>query len=69
MDARFGGHPWLNAKLVQLRRLAESDVGMMMKEVTFSSRKMTSRLVTREEIAFGVDETESLMPSYLRKKE
>ena len=22
MDARFGGHPWLNAKLVQLRRLA-----------------------------------------------
>jgi hypothetical protein len=33
MDARFGAHPWLNAKLVQLRRLAAEDLEMMMKEV------------------------------------
>jgi Ca-activated chloride channel family protein len=68
MDARFGAHPWLNAKLVQLRQLAANDLEMMMKEVVFASAKMSRRLVAREEMAFGIDETDSPMPSYLRKK-
>ncbi len=68
MDARFGPHPWLNAKLVQLRRLAAEDLEMMMKEVVFASAKMSRRPVAREKMAFGVDETDSPMPSYLRKK-
>jgi Ca-activated chloride channel family protein len=68
MDARFGAHPWLNAKLVQLRRLAAEDMEMMMKEVVFASAKMSRRLVAKEEMAFSADETNSPMPSFLRKK-
>jgi len=68
MDARFGAHPWLNAKLVQLRRLAADDLEMMMKEVVFASAKMSRRLVAKEEMAFCADETNSPMPSFLRKK-
>ena len=68
MDVRFGAHPWLNAKLVQLRRLAASDREMMMKEVVFASAKMSRRLVAKEEMAFCADETNSPMPSFLRKK-
>jgi Ca-activated chloride channel family protein len=68
MDVRFGAHPWLNAKLVQLRRLAASDMEMMMKEVVFASARMSRRLVAKEEMAFCADETNSQMPSFLRKK-
>jgi hypothetical protein len=41
---------------------------MMMKEVVFASAKMSRRLVAKEEMAFSADETNSPMPSFLRKK-
>jgi hypothetical protein len=64
MDVRFGAHPWLNAKLVQLHRLAASDMEMMMKDVVFASAKMLRRLMAKEEAAYSTDETDSPMPSF-----
>jgi Ca-activated chloride channel family protein len=68
LEKRFGQHPWLQAKLARLRELADRDPEMMSKEVFFNSAKMSRRLVARQEVAFSVDETESVMPAFLRKK-
>ena len=68
LERRFGQHPWLKAKLGRLRELADRDPEMMSKEVLFSSRKMSRRLVAREEIVFSMDETSFEMPAFLRKK-
>lgn len=69
MDARFGEHPWLKAKMEVLHRLAEEDMEMMMKEAHFSASRSMQRLVSRSEILFCKDETENAeMPSFLRKK-
>jgi len=68
LERRFGQHPWLNDKLRRLRQLAEDDVEMMSKEVRFSERKMSRRLNANFEMAYSMDETNSTMPSFLRKK-
>jgi Ca-activated chloride channel family protein len=69
MEQRFGEHAWLKAKMAQLHRLAEVDMDMMMKEASFSSMKMSSRLASKSETLYMGDETESFMPAFLRKKE
>jgi len=69
MEERFGGHAWLKAKLEQLHRLAEEDMEMMIKEVSFSAQRMSNRLASKQEMSYMADETESNMPSFLRKKE
>jgi Ca-activated chloride channel family protein len=71
LEKRFGQHPWLNAKIEQLRQLADQDSEMMAKEVRYSMMRMSRRLVSKEEMAYAGDEThisESVMPSFLRKK-
>ena len=71
LEKRFGHHPWLNAKIEQLRQLADQDSEMMAKEVRYSMMRMSRRLASKEEMAFESDEThisESVMPSFLRKK-
>ena len=68
LERRFGQYPWLKAKLGRLRELADRDPEMMSKEVRFKSRKMSKRLVAREESVFSVDETSFEMPAFLRKK-
>ena len=69
MQERFGGHAWLKAKMDQLHRLAEEDMEMMIKEVSFSAYRMSNRLVSKQEVLYMSDETESDIPSFLRKKE
>ena len=69
MEERFGGHAWLSAKMEQLSRLAEDDMEMMIKEVSFSAQRMSNRLASKQETSYMADETESNMPSFLRKKE
>ena len=69
MDARFGDHPWLKAKMAQLHRLSEQDMEMMMKEASFSSMRMSRRLASKSEMMYSMDESESDMPAFLRKKE
>ena len=68
LEQQFGEHPWLHAKLAQMRRLAESDMEMMAKEVSYSSARMSS-LAFKSEIRYAADETESEMPAFLRRKE
>ena len=71
LEKRFGQHPWLKAKIEQLRQLADQDSEMMAKEVQYSMMRMSRRLVSKEEMAYDGDEThvsESVMPSFLRKK-
>jgi Ca-activated chloride channel homolog len=71
LEKRFGHHPWLSAKIEQLRQLADEDSEMMAKEVRYSMVRMSRRLVSKEEMAYAGDETdisESVMPSFLRKK-
>lgn len=71
LEKRFGHHPWLSAKIKQLRQLADQDSEMMAKEVRYSMMRMSRRLVSKEEMAYAGDEThvsESVMPSFLRKK-
>lgn len=71
LGKRFGHHPWLKAKIEQLRQLADQDSEMMAKEVQYSMMRMSRRLVSKEEMAYDGDEThvsESIVPSYLRKK-
>jgi Ca-activated chloride channel family protein len=71
LEKRFGQHPWLKAKIEQLRQLADEDSEMMAKEVRYSMMRMSRRLVSKEEMAYEGDEThvsESIMPSFLRKK-
>ena len=68
LEERFGHHPWLSAKMAQLRRLAEEDVMVMAKEASYSAMRMSRRLTSVNEMRFVADETENTMPSYLRKK-
>jgi Ca-activated chloride channel family protein len=68
LEKRFGQHPWLQAKLTRLRKLADRDPEMMSKEVRFSSRKMSKRLVAFDDVPFNGDETNSAMAPFLRKK-
>jgi Ca-activated chloride channel family protein len=71
LEKRFGHHPWLSAKIEQLRQLADEDGQMLAKEVSYSMMRMSRRLVSKEEMAYAGDEThisESVMPSFLRKK-
>ena len=68
LEKRFGQHPWLQAKLTRLSELADRDPEMMSKEARFSSRKMSRRLVANQEVAFSADETNAVMPAFLRKK-
>ena len=42
---------------------------VMTKEVSFSAYRMSNRLVSKQEMSYMADETESNMPSFLRKKE
>jgi hypothetical protein len=41
----------------------------MTKEVSFSAYRMSNRLVSKQEMRYMSDETESIMPPFLRKKE
>lgn len=68
LTQRFQQHPWLQAKLARLRELAERDPEMMSKEARFSSRRMSSRLAAHADLAFCADETNSVMPAFLRTK-
>ena len=71
LQKRFGQHPWLSAKIAQLRHLADEDTMLMAKEVRYSMMRMSSRLASKSEMAYSDDEThlsESVMPSFLRKK-
>lgn len=71
LQKRFGQHPWLSAKIAQLRHLADEDTVLMAKEVRYSMMRMSSRLASKSEMAYADDEThvsESIMPSFLRKK-
>lgn len=69
MQTRFGQHPWLMAKLSQIRRLAEEDMEMMTKEVSYSAMRMSRSLASKSEVMFCMDETESAVPAFLRRKE
>jgi hypothetical protein len=42
---------------------------MMIKEVSYSAMRMSKSLASRSEVMFCMDETESNMPAFLRKKE
>lgn len=68
LERRFGHHPWLAEKIEQLRRLAEQDMVMMEKEVSYSVLRMSKRSVALQEMRFGKDETDAVMPAYLRRK-
>jgi hypothetical protein len=69
LEAEFGKNTWLMAKIEQLRRLTEEDMEMMSKEVQYSAYRMSSRLASKCEAAFCMDETNLEIPSFLRKKE
>jgi Ca-activated chloride channel family protein len=69
MEERFGHHPWLKAKLEQMRHLAQEDMQMMLKEVSYSALRMSKRLASRSEIKFGISETNAEMPAFLRRKD
>lgn len=68
LEAEFGKNKWLMAKIEQLRRLTEEDLEMMSKEVRYSAYRMSSRLTSKSETAFCMDETNLDIPSFLRKK-
>lgn len=71
LEKRFGHHPWLSAKIEQLRELANQDTELMAKEVQYSMMRMSRRLTAKDEFAYEGDETHisaSIMPSFLRKK-
>lgn len=68
LEKRFGHHPWLADKLVNLRDLAERDAEMMAKEVHFSSVKLSQRLVAHMDLDYSQDETNAEIPAFLRKK-
>jgi len=69
MEERFGHHPWLKAKMEQMRHLADEDMMMMVKEASFSAMRMSKSLASKSEILYSIDQTESEMPAFLRKKE
>ncbi len=65
----FDGHPWLKAKLAQLRELMKRDSAMASKEMMFNSVKMSRRLTPAAEASFSLDETNSTeVPAFLRRK-
>ncbi len=71
MEKRFGNNPSLNAKIEQLRRIADEYTEMMAKEVRYAMMRMSRSLVSKDEIAYEGDEThvsESVMPSFMRNK-
>lgn len=68
LEKRFAQHPWLQDKLQRLRQLAERDPEMMSKEVRFSAMHMSNRLSAKSEVRYSVDETDAVIPAYLRKK-
>jgi Ca-activated chloride channel family protein len=68
LETRFAQHPWLQDKLQRLRELADRDPEMMSKEVRFSAMRMSSRLSSKEEARYSADETELVIPAFLRKK-
>jgi len=69
LEARFGQHPWLKAKIEQLRELAREDTVMMAKEVRYSMARMSRRLVSIDDMQYSADETEAThVPAFLRKK-
>jgi Ca-activated chloride channel family protein len=68
LQTRFGMHPWLQEKLQHLRELAERDPEMMVKEVRFSAMRMSTRLSAKSEARYSSDETDVVMPAFLRKK-
>jgi Ca-activated chloride channel family protein len=68
LELRFAQHPWLQDKLKRLHELAERDPEMMSKEVRFSAMRMSSRLSTKSEARYSLDETEFAVPAFLRKK-
>lgn len=51
LEKRFGQYPWLNAKIEQLRDLADQDTDMVGKDVRLSMMRMSGRLVSKEEMA------------------
>lgn len=69
LEAEFGRNEWLKAKIIQMRNMIDEDVMMMMKEAHYSAMKMSSRLASKQEMAYSMDETELEMPRFLRKKE
>lgn len=68
LEHRFGQHPWLSGKLARLRELAERDPEMLSKEVRFNTERMSKRLTERSELRFSLDQTDTEMPAFLRKK-
>jgi len=68
LEAGYAQHPWLQDKLQRLRELAERDPEMMSKEVRFSAMRMSSRLSAKSEARYSADETELVIPAFLRKK-
>ena len=69
LEEEFGSNEWLKAKIAQLRRMTEEDMEMMSKEMQYTAYRMSSRLASKSEVAFCMDETNADMPSFLRKKE
>ncbi len=51
-----------------LRELAARDPEMMRKEVRFSAMRMSGRLSAKSEVRYSVDETDMVIPAFLRKK-
>jgi hypothetical protein len=68
-EEEFSHNSWLMAKIGQLQRLVEMDMEMVSKEVMYSSSRMSRRLASKNEMAFFVDETNTDIPAFLRKKE
>lgn len=69
MAAGAIGHPWLEAKVQQLRRLVQRDAVMAQKELYYSRARFSSRLSTDEVVHRYADEThEGVIPAFLRKK-
>jgi hypothetical protein len=69
LEEEFGNNEWLKAKIAQLRLMTEEDMEMMSKEMQYTAYRMSSRLASKSEVAFSMDETNLNMPSFLRKKE
>lgn len=68
LEREFGGNPWLQAKIEQLRELTDRDLIMMSKEAHYSSERLAHRITSKDEMAFVTDETHSEIPAFLRKK-
>jgi Ca-activated chloride channel family protein len=68
-EIQVADHPWLAAKLEQLRSLTERDQVMAAKEMSYNSMRMRSRLVSAREDMSVADETDNVeVPAFLRRK-